>query len=267
MSDLARHSLRHRTRPLNVWVAGEGPPLLFLHGWGLSGRAYRGAILALADRGYRVVAPSIAVTDNWSLSSVAEIAAEAMAGMDAAPAPIVGHSFGGNIGMALAHDHPDFVSALIAVNSPLVTIGGLRLGRILLPGGHFRLAGHSQAAMALVRSAASPGGMGALMRSARHFLSAGHENALAELAARGLPRAVVWAERDTLLPATIGVRSAELLGVELTWVRDDESWLLKAPPDHDWPFRAPGHFADRIEGLLSGLLPRTNGAEQKDAPA
>lgn len=255
MLDIARHRLRHRTRPLDVWVAGEGPSLLLLHGWGLSGRAYRSSMLALADLGWRVVAPSIAVTENWSLSSVAEIAAEAMAGMDAAPGPIVGHSFGGNIGMALAHEHPDLVTALIAVNSPLVTIGGLRVGRILLPGGHFRLAGHSQAAMALVRSAASPGGMAALLRSARHFLSAGHEDALAELAARNLPRAVLWAERDTLLPATIGVRAAESLGVELTWIRSDDTWTRRDPPDHDWPFRAPAHFADTINELLGRLLP------------
>lgn len=255
MLDIARHRLRHRTRPLDVWVAGEGSPLLLLHGWGLSGRAYRASMLALADLGWRVIAPSIAVTENWSLSTVAEIAAEAMAGMDGAPGPVVGHSFGGNIGMALAHEHPDLVTALVTVNSPLVTIGGFRVGRIMLPGGHFRLAGHSQAAAALIRSAASPGGMSALLRSARHFLAAGHETALAELAARGLPRAVLWAERDTLLPATIGVRSAELLGVDLTWIRADDSWSRKDPPDHDWPFRAPAHFAEIIDATLSKLTP------------
>ena len=43
-SEIKRYRLRHRARPLDVWVAGEGPPLVLLHGWGLSGRAYRGAM-------------------------------------------------------------------------------------------------------------------------------------------------------------------------------------------------------------------------------
>src|SRR3954451_912014 len=44
---------------VEVLVLGEGEPLLFLHGWGLSPRAYLPALRSLADRGHRATAPSL----------------------------------------------------------------------------------------------------------------------------------------------------------------------------------------------------------------
>ena len=252
--DITRYRLRHRTRPLDVWVVGEGTPLVLLHGWGLSGRAYRSSMLALAARGYRVVAPNIAVEEGWTMMRAADTAAEAMAGVDAAPAPVVGHSFGGAIGAQLSLSHPDFTTALIAVNSPLVQLSGLRLGRIMLPGAHFRIVGHRGAAAALVRSATSPSGLASLMRSARWFLGGGQDRILRALAASGLPRAVVWAEDDSLLPIAVGVRAAELLECELIRISVGDGWTGERPPNHDWPFREGDHFADTITGLLATLL-------------
>lgn len=254
-AQLKRHRLRHRARPLDVWVAGDGPPLLLLHGWGLSGRVYGRAMLALADHGYRVVAPSITVQDDWSIARAAESAAEAMAGVDAAPAPVVGHSFGGAIGGRLALEHPDFVTGLVAVNSPLVSLGSVRMGRIVLPGRHYRIAGHGPAAAALLRTLATGGGFSSLMRSARWFLGRDQDETLAALAATGLPRAIVWAEEDTLLPITLGERAADALGCTLHRVRAGDDWPGTRPPDHDWPFRHPAHFADTVASLLTSLLP------------
>lgn len=253
--EIKRHRLRHRTRPLEVWTAGEGTPLLLLHGWGLSGRVYRHAMLALADQGFRVVAPSIAVQDGWTIERAAESAAEAMAGLDAAPAPVVGHSFGGAIGARLALDHTDFVSALVAVNSPLVTLGSVRLGRIMLPGAHYRIAGHGPAAAALIRSVTTGGGLQSLLRSARWFVSKDQDRALEELASSAIPRAIIWAEHDSLLPLALGVRAAELLRCELHVIRAENGWPGTRPPDHDWPFAHPEHFADTVAGLIRTLAP------------
>ncbi|HJT37146.1 MAG TPA: alpha/beta fold hydrolase [Actinomycetota bacterium] len=254
--DIKRYRLRHRARPLDVWVAGgDGTPLVLLHGWGLSGRAYREAMLALADRGYRVVAPGIAVADDWRIERAAEFAAEAMAGVDAAPAPVVGHSFGGVIGAQLTIDHTDFVRALVAVDSPLVSLGSARLGRIMLPGSHYRIVGHGPAAAALLRSATSRSGVESLWRSARWFLGKPKDEVLARVASTGVPRAVVWAENDSLIPVAIGVKAAKLLDCDLTIVHGNNGWPGARPPDHDWPFREPAHFADTVAGILDGLLP------------
>src|SRR5437588_3456934 len=191
-SEIKRYRLRHRARPLDVWVAGEGPPLVLLHGWGLSGRAYRGAMLALAEHGYRVAAPGIAVTTDWGIERAAEFAAEAMAGVDAAPAPIVGHSFGGVIGAQVTIAHTDFVKAFVAVDSPLVSLGSVRLGRIMLPGAHYRIVGHGPAAAALLRSATTRGGIESPSRSARWVLGEPKAGVLTKVRATGRPRAVRW---------------------------------------------------------------------------
>lgn len=252
--EITRYRLRHRTRPIDVLVAGRGRPLVLLHGWGLSGRAYREAMIALAERGWMVAAPWLAVTEGWSIQRVAEIAAEAMAGVDCAPAPVIGHSFGGAIGAQLASDHPDFVRALVAVNSPLVSLGHGRIGRIMLPGPHYRIVGHGSAAAALFRSAATSGGVGSLFRSARWFLGTTQESLLRSVVAANIPRRVIWAENDTLLPLEVGKRAAEILACDLQLVSAGDGWPGPRPPDHDWPMRHPEHFAHTIDTTIASLL-------------
>jgi pimeloyl-ACP methyl ester carboxylesterase len=261
--EIKRYRLRHRARPLDVWVAGTGEPLVLLHGWGLSGRAYRAAILALAERGYRVAAPGVAVSEDWAIERVAEFAAEAMAGVDAAPAPIVGHSFGGVVGAQLTLEHTDFVRALIGVDSPLVPLGSLRLGRIMLPGAHYRIVAHGPAATSLIRSAATPGGLSSLWRSARWFLGGGQNELLRKVAATGVPRALLWARNDTLLPVSIGERAASLLECDLTVIENGDGWPGVRPPDHDWPFREPVHFARTVVDTLDRLFAEGPEAEEE----
>jgi len=259
--DVRRYRLRHRSRPIDVLVAGRGRPVLLLHGWGLSGAAYRAAIAALAARGFRVAAPGISVAEGWSIEGVAEITAEAMACVDAAPAAVVGHSFGGVIGARLTLDHPDFVTSFVPVNAPLVTLGSVRLGRIMLPGRHYRVAGTRDAALSLLRSVTMPGGPTSLWRSARWFLGNGHADPLRTIAETGLPRAVVWATHDSLLPLGIGERVAEVLACPLVRVGSVDGWPHPRPPDHDWIFRAPDHFASVIERVLD------NDARPRPSPA
>lgn len=258
VNEIRRYRLRHRARPLDVLVCGDGRPLLLLHGWGLSGRAYRRAMLALADRGFRVIAPSLAVNDTWSIEAAAGASAEALAGVDASEAIVVGHSFGGAIGVRLALEHPDFVSALIAVNSPLVSLGNRGLGRILLPGPHYRIVSHGGAAASLLLNASSRAGLSSLARSVRWFFGNHHAEALQTLAATDLPRVVLWAQADTLLPAEVGRRAAEILGCDFVVIGPDETWTSKQrSPDHDWPFRHPTHFADTITRHVAELTGRT----------
>lgn len=259
-SEVKRYRLRHRTRPLDVLLAGDGPPLVLLHGWGLSGRAYEGALLALADLGYRVAAPAVAVHEDWTIQAVAEMTAEAMAGVETAPAPVIGHSFGGVIGAQLTLQHTDFVTALVAVNAPLVSLGSLRLGRIILPGRHYRIVTHGPAARALLRALASPRGVPSLLRSARWFLGSGHDAPLPQIAERNIPRAVVWAANDGLLPEAIGRRAAELLACPFIRIERVKGSIV---PDHDWPFRHPAHFARTLHRVLrTKAVPRSVPGEE-----
>src|SRR5689334_23113800 len=116
-------------RPATYGVVGEGPAVVFLHGWGLSDRTYRRSLGAMVDRGIRVFAPALpgfggtaglprasfdlAGYAGWVDAFLEEV------GLDE-PVTLVGHSFGGGVALKTAHDFPDRVSQLVLVNS----IGG-----------------------------------------------------------------------------------------------------------------------------------------------
>ena len=46
-------------RPAFYGEAGNGPPVLFLHGWGLDHKAYKRALSRLVTAGLRVLAPAL----------------------------------------------------------------------------------------------------------------------------------------------------------------------------------------------------------------
>lgn len=251
-----RHRLRHRARPIDLWIAGEGSPVVLLHGWGLSGRPYRHVLRALAARGFRAIAPSVSIVDGpWSLPALGEATAEAIAAVDATRPALVGHSFGGAVAVRLAVDRPEFASALVLVNSLGISPGPRRLAQILLPGQHWRIAAAASTAGALIGTAVRPGGPASLARAARWILTTSLEQELRTLHDWAIPAVVLWAERDTLLPRSIGERAAALLGCSFEVVRAGDGWPDRRPPDHDWPLRGPGFFAQRVVDALGRLLP------------
>ena len=110
------------------------------------------------------------------------------------------------------------------------------------------------AAAALIRSVSVRGGLSSLARQARWFLSNEQDRVLAEIARLDIPRAIVWASNDTLLPVDVGVRAAELLACGLHVVDESDGWPGARPPDHDWPFREPAHFANTIDRIVRRLI-------------
>lgn len=116
-------------RPARYLELGSGRPLVFLHGWGLGYHCYQAGLSRLTDLGLRVVAPALpgfggtaALPPNQrSLEGYAAWVKEFLqtVGVEI-PAVVTGHSFGGGVGIQLAHDHPETTSQLVLVNS----IGG-----------------------------------------------------------------------------------------------------------------------------------------------
>jgi len=106
--------------------AGTGPPALFLHGWGLDHKAYKRALSRLVRAGLHVYAPalpgfggtaalggesaSLHGYGDWVAAFLRSVGVEE-------PALVMGHSFGGGVAIALAHDHPGQVRALVLINS------------------------------------------------------------------------------------------------------------------------------------------------------
>jgi|SRR4051812_5444016 pimeloyl-ACP methyl ester carboxylesterase len=110
---------------VEILALGEGEDLLFLHGWGLSPRAYLPALRSLADRGYRITAPALpgfgrsdARRDrDHSLNGVADHMTDALEAL-ALPGrlPVVAHSFGAGVSLRIAALRPDLVSRMTLIS-------------------------------------------------------------------------------------------------------------------------------------------------------
>jgi pimeloyl-ACP methyl ester carboxylesterase len=104
-------------------TAGEGPPVLLLHGLGSSTRDWENQIHELA-RTHRVIAcdmrghgRSEKPPGPYSVRQFAADAVRLLETLDAAPAHVVGLSMGGMIAFQMAVDTPEAVRSLIIANS------------------------------------------------------------------------------------------------------------------------------------------------------
>lgn len=125
-------------RRVEVLTLGIGAPLLFLHGWGLSPRAYLPALRALADCGHRITAPSLPgfgrsdarSKPDHSLNGVADHMIDALDALGLPHAlPVVAHSFGAGVSLRIAALRPDLISRLTLI-SP---VGGAARGSASWP--------------------------------------------------------------------------------------------------------------------------------------
>ena len=101
--------------------AGEGPPLVLLHGVGTSALEWNRAMPALA-RGRSVYAPDLLQPERrdhagYSPASLADFVAEFMDAVGIERASVVGNSLGGLVALRLALSRPDRVDTLGLVDS------------------------------------------------------------------------------------------------------------------------------------------------------
>jgi pimeloyl-ACP methyl ester carboxylesterase len=118
MPTLQLHDIR-----LYYEVAGQGDPVVFIHGLGSSARDWEYQVPFFAPR-YRVVVFDVrghGRSDKppgpYSVPLFAQDAAALIRALEAAPAHVVGISMGGMIALQLAVDEPALVRSLVVVNS------------------------------------------------------------------------------------------------------------------------------------------------------
>jgi pimeloyl-ACP methyl ester carboxylesterase len=117
----------------------ETPPILFLHGWGISAQPYREILTLLAQR-HRVIAPDLPSfaqsTHPASLESYAQyaeilvsflnaIASSDPQGIALPKVHLIGHSFGGGIGITIASFAPEKIQSLVLVGSTGIPSGSI----------------------------------------------------------------------------------------------------------------------------------------------
>jgi pimeloyl-ACP methyl ester carboxylesterase len=132
---------------VNFNIAGQGPPVVLIHG--VAGRAaqWDQTMLLLAER-HTVIAPdllghgeSAKPRGDYSLGAFASGVRDLLIGLDIEGATVVGHSLGGGIAMQFAYQFPERCQRLVLVSSgglgqdvhPVLRAATLPGSELLLP--------------------------------------------------------------------------------------------------------------------------------------
>jgi len=117
-----------------VYEKGEGPVVLFCHGWPELAFSWRDQIDAVAAAGYRAIAPDqrgfgLTGGPDDPLQYDMQIFCDDLAGLldakDIEKAVFCGHDWGGAVVWAMARLHPDRCSGIIGLNTGAGRPGGL----------------------------------------------------------------------------------------------------------------------------------------------
>lgn len=239
-------------KPAAYSTAGEGMPVVLLHGWALAQHTYRKVIEAIAAQGCLVIAPSLPgfggsgdlTGEAFSMSGYAKWVADLLDVLDIdEPAVIVGHSFGGGVAIKMAHDMPSRVRSLVLVNS----IGGSawKRGRTLrsaserplwdwglhFPGDVWPMR-QATRVLPVVFEDLLPNlvrNPRAIVRVANLARRADLRGELERLRDSGLPITILWASRDGIIPRESFEALCVASGVEGTVIDGSHSWLLADP--------------------------------------
>jgi pimeloyl-ACP methyl ester carboxylesterase len=228
-------------------IAGDGPPVVLIHGMVNSSRHWEQVALRLAER-YTVVAPdllghgdSAAVRGDYSLGAHACSIRDLLTTIGIERATVVGHSLGGGIAMQFFYQFPQRVERLALISSgglghkvsPMLrgaALPGASAGIWLVANRHVRAA--LDRAGDRMRAAGSRKGiyLKAVARAMRPLQEAAarraflqtlrsvidmrgqHVSALDRLYLLGeLPTLIVWGERDHTIPVEHGLAAHELI--------------------------------------------------------
>ena len=248
---------------LNIVEAGQGPPVVLLHGlfgaaqnWGAIQRrlAARHRVLALDLRNHGA-SPHDAVMDY---PAMAADVAETIAGVTAAPAAIIGHSMGGKVAMMLALTRPETVSRLVVSGIAPVAYPprwtALLAAMEAIPPGTPRAA-----ADAALAEAEPDAGVRAFILTNRRPDGSGWRIGLEGIAA-SLPAIMGWEMPD---PARYEGPALFVSGERSDYIRAEDRPLIRAafPAARFLSVKGAGHWvhADQPKGfaaVLEAFLPR-----------
>jgi pimeloyl-ACP methyl ester carboxylesterase len=259
---------------LRYLVAGEGEPLVLVHG--LGGAASNWIALApLLLPGRRLLVPELPghggsqpLPGRPALDAYAESLAVLLEHEAGAPAPVVGHSFGGAVALRLAVRRPELVGALVLVAAAGISSGrrraryALTVTGLVQPGKriapHRRLVARSAFLRTLVFGhwgAADPPAFppevaeAFLSGPARHTDTSSAGNALVrddprqDLERVRCPCLVLWGARDSQLPVDDAFEYARRLRAPLRTIADCGHLPIGERPDA---------CADAIREFLTG---------------
>jgi pimeloyl-ACP methyl ester carboxylesterase len=221
-------------------IAGDGPPVVLVHGMVNASRHWSAVAERLAER-HLVIAPdlighgdSATPRGDYSLGAHAAVIRDLLSALGIERATMVGHSLGGGIAMVFFWQFPQRVERLALVSSgglgdevsPLLRSAALPGASALISlAGHRRVTGALDAAGTRLRDRGSSLGvqLQAIARALRPLESAGQREAFVQTLRavidrrgqrvsatdrlyllRDLPTLIAWGERDHTIPLDHG---------------------------------------------------------------
>jgi pimeloyl-ACP methyl ester carboxylesterase len=203
-------------------VAGQGPPLVLVHGLCGSGKWWAANVPFLARR-YRVYTVDLVGFGRsrcerpFTLAEASATLGDWMERTEVGPAHLAGHSMGGHIAAELAADRPWLVRRLLLVNAAAIPF---ELAGV--PGPLTAMRGLARAVspqfLSLLFDDAACAGPATIARAARDLLQADIRPKLPRIAA---PTLVVWGSHDPLVPLSLGRQlAAAIPGARLAVLPD-----------------------------------------------
>ena len=223
-------------RPAAYSMAGEGMPVVLLHGWALAQHTYRRVIEEIAEQGCMVIAPSMPgfggsgdlKGEAFSMSGYAKWVADLLDVLEIEePAVLVGHSFGGGVAIKLAHDMPSRRGrTLRSIGERPLWDWGLHFPSDVWP------VRQATRVLPVIFEDLVPN----LIRNPRAIVRVANLARRADLRAelerlrdRGVPITILWGTRDGIIPRESFEALCVASGVEGTVVEGSHSWLLADP--------------------------------------
>ena len=264
-------------------VAGEGPPIVLIHGM-LNSSSHWKAVAQDLARDHTVIAPdlighgdSAAPRGDYSLGAHAASIRDLLAAIGVDRATIVGHSLGGGVAMQFFYQFPQRVERLVLISSgglghevsPLLRTAALPGMSLLLSltihprlvgamwdaGGRLRGRGvgagvHLQAIARALRPLENAGARQAFLHTLRSVIDV-HGQRVAATDRLGLldsmPTLIVWGERDHTIPIEHGRRAHEAI---------PHSVFRTLPDAAHFPhLEDPGGLARALREFVAGTQP------------
>lgn len=267
-----RHEIELPAGRIRYREAGEGKPVVFVHGFLVDGRLWDGVVDALSDRcrciapDWPIAAQQIAMNPDADLSpyGIAAIIDSFLAALDLNDVTIVGNDSGGAMSQVLATRHPERVGRLVLTNCDMYDNFPPGIFKTMppiakLPGGMaliaapFRIPALARAAFKpftktgipadLVASWMAPGlSDPGVKRDAKKVTTGMNKRytleAAEKLSTSQLPLLLTWAPGDKLFPISLAQRmEREVPNARLVEIPDAGTFV---------PMDQPGRLADEI---------------------
>jgi pimeloyl-ACP methyl ester carboxylesterase len=222
---------------------GDGVPMVLLHGFAMRPVTYE-RLVELLSKHCRVIVPDLfALRGRWRYRDVLDGLTEALDELGIERVSLLGHSFGGGIELGFASRSPGRVIELVFSDTLADSREWGLAAEALRHPAHLLWLATPNAASAFLRNTVSHPRQ--LIDAGLWAFSSNRAPECALVAANGIPAHVLWANRDSILSRSDGMRFAAELDATFTVARVGSG----RPVDHDWMFEQPEVFVEHLKGL------------------